>query len=185
MRIQEIKKTDLDSIDMIPYSKFINSEIQKNYFLDKSGNEHYRLLAYLSLKNFSDKIVDIGTFKGLSALSFSMNEKNQIYSFNIVDELDLNTFPNNISFFIDDVTKENFRENILTSKIIFLDTFHDGSFERNFMNYLDEIGYKGCLILDDIRYFGGLINLWEEINKEKYDITEIGHKTGTGLVYYN
>ena len=81
--------------------------------------------------------------------------------------LDLKDYPNNINFLIDDVTKQIYKESILSSKIVLLDTFHDGVFERQFMKYLDEIEYKGVLILDDIHYFNALNILWEEIEKEK------------------
>jgi hypothetical protein len=185
MRIELINKSDLDSIDLNSVSNHVNSEEHKKYFLNVAGQEHYRLLTYLSLNNYSNQFIDIGTFKGCSALSFSINPNVIVNSFNIVDEMDLNNPPKNINFYIDDVTKPNYKENILSSKIIFLDTLHDGVFERLFMKYLEEIGYKGVLILDDIHYFGELKILWEEIHLEKYDITEIGHWSGTGLVYYN
>jgi hypothetical protein len=185
MRIELINKNDLDNIDFNLVSSHINSEKHKQYFLNVAGQEHYRLLAYLSLNNYSDQFIDIGTFKGCSALSFSVNPNVTVNTFNVVDEMDLNNPPKNINFFIDDVTKPEYKENILSSKIVFLDTLHDGTFERIFMKYLEEIGYKGVLILDDIHYFGELKRLWDDIHLEKYDITEIGHWSGTGLVYYN
>jgi hypothetical protein len=185
MRIEKINKVDLNNIDLSSISNHINSEENKQYFLNVAGQEHYRLLAYLSLNSFSNEFIDIGTFKGCSALSFSMNSNVVVNTFNIVNEMDLNNPPKNINFLIDDVTKSEYKENILSSKIVFLDTLHDGVFERIFMKYLDEIQYKGVLILDDIHYFFELKTLWSEIDKEKYDITDIGHWSGTGLVYYN
>lgn len=184
MRIEKIKNVDLDSIDMLKLSNHINLDEHKNYYLSSSGKEHYRLLSYLSINNFSENYLDIGTYKGLSALSLSTNKNSKVHTFNIKDELDIDIKPKNINFYIDDILKEEYIDIILSSKLIFLDTLHDGIFERDFINHLSAINYKGALLLDDIHYFYGLKCVWEEINKEKYDITEIGHFSGTGLIYF-
>lgn len=185
MRIEEIKNSDLDVLDMTKIADFIKSEEHKNYFLETSGKEHYRLLSYISLQNDNNKFIDIGTFKGCSAVAMSINPKSLVDSFNLYDEIDLNHKPESINFYIDDVTKPEYQEKILNSNYIFLDTFHDGIFEQEFLDYLESINYKGVLILDDIHYFEPMTRFWHSINKEKYDITNIGHWSGTGLVYFN
>lgn len=184
-RIEKIKKTDLDNLDMTELSLLIENDEDKLNFKNLSGKEHYRLLSFLSKNNFSSSFIDIGTFRGSSALAFSFNEKNIVHSFNIEDQLELIEKPKNIIFHIDDVMNSDHTEKLLSSKVILLDTFHDGIFESKFLNYLDEIKFKGVVIMDDIHYFGDLTRLWDSITKEKYDITEIGHWSGTGLIYYN
>lgn len=185
MRIENIKNSDLDALDINELGNYVISDEHRGYFLEKSGNEHYRLLSYLSLQSDNNKFLDIGTFKGCSALAMSKNPKSIVNSFNLYDELDLSFKPTNINFYVDDIMKSEYKEMILSSSYIFLDTFHDGIFENQFYNYLDEIQYKGLLILDDIIYFSALKTFWETIQKEKYDISHIGHWAGTGLVYFN
>jgi hypothetical protein len=73
---------------------------------------------------------------------------------------------------------------LLSSKIILLDTFHDGGFELEFLNYLKGINYSGVLILDDIHLNNEMKSFWENINEDKLDITNIGHGSGTGVVYF-
>ena len=67
----------------------INNEEYQNYFLQKSSQEHYRLLTFLS--NYFDGVsfVDVGTLLGCSALALAANKTNKVYSFNLTDQLQL------------------------------------------------------------------------------------------------
>lgn len=185
MNFNQIDNKELNTLDLVKYSNSINSPEYKCYFLDKSGSEHYRLLAYIAQNNFDINILDIGTFKGCSALAFSINESNNVYSFNIVNHLDLNQYPNNIKFIIDNILNDKYKNLILNCPYILLDTNHDGGFEQKFYEYLISIQYKGYLLLDDIYLNTAMINFWNLIDQEKYDISSIGHITGTGVVKFN
>jgi len=185
MNFNHINNEELDALDLVKYSNSINSLEYKHYFLDKSGSEHYRLLSYIAQNNFNINILDIGTLKGCSALAFSVNESNRVYSFNVVNHLDLNQYPNNIEFIIDNILNEKYKNLILDCPYILLDTNHDGVFEEKFYKYLISIEYRGYLLLDDIYLNTAMINFWNLIDQEKYDISSIGHKTGTGVVYFN
>ena len=50
--------------------------------------------------------------------------------------------------------------------------------------------YKGLIILDDIsteltpKYFSGMKKFWDSIPEKKWDITLVGHGSGTGLVSF-
>ena len=90
-----------------------------------------------------------------------------------------------INFIIDDIMNKKYRPIILESKIIVLDTYHTGTFEKTFYDYLKEINYKGILLLDDIKLNNEMVEFWNLITEEKDDITHIGHITGTGIVYFN
>jgi hypothetical protein len=129
-------------------------------------------------------ILDVGTLKGCSALAFSVNSKNKVRSFNVGNEFDLNYTPLNAEFIIDNVLNGNYNDIILGSKYIMLDTYHDGTFEKEFYDHLVSINYKGYLLLDDIHLNFEMERFWGSITKEKYDITNIGHSTGTGVVYF-
>ena len=184
MDFLSITNEQLDNIDLFPYSQRINSSEYQGYFMSKSGQEHYRLLAYISQNNDLVDILDVGTLKGCSALAFSVNSKNKVRSFNVGNEFDLNYIPLNAEFIIDNVLNGNYNNIILGSKYIMLDTYHDGTFEKEFYDHLVSINYKGYLLLDDIHLNFEMERFWGSITKEKYDITNIGHLTGTGVVYF-
>jgi hypothetical protein len=184
MDFLSITNEELDNIDLFPYSQKINSLEYQQYFMSKSGQEHYRLLAHISQNDDLVDILDVGTLKGCSALAFSVNSKNKVCSFNVLNQLDLNNTPLNAEFIIDNVLNGNYNSVILGSKYIMLDTYHDGTFEKEFYDYLISINYKGYLLLDDIHLNFEMERFWGSIDKEKYDITNIGHSTGTGVVYF-
>ena len=184
MDFLSITNEELDNIDLFPYSQRINSLEYQQYFMSKSGQEHYRLLAYISQNDDLVDILDVGTLKGCSALAFSVNSKNKVRSFNVGNEFDLNYTPLNAEFIIDNVLNGNYNDIILGSKYIMLDTYHDGTFEKEFYDHLVSINYKGYLLLDDIHLNFEMERFWGSITKEKYDITNIGHITGTGVVYF-
>jgi hypothetical protein len=118
-------------------------------------------------------------------LALSINKNNEVNSFNLHDELQLNSIPTNINFYIDDILNSKYLNLILDSKYILLDTFHDGTFELIFLEYLKKIGYKGYLLLDDIKLNKDMVDFWNNIDIEKSDISHLGHITGTGVVYFN
>ena len=184
MDFLSITNEQLDNIDLFPYSQRINSSEYQGYFMSKSGQEHYRLLAHISQNDDLVDILDVGTLKGCSALAFSVNSKNKVRSFNVGNEFDLNYTPLNAEFIIDNVLNGNYNSVILGSKYIMLDTYHDGTFEKEFYDHLVSINYKGYLLLDDIHLNFEMERFWGYITKEKYDITNIGHITGTGVVYF-
>lgn len=182
--INNITNNDLDSINMENF-KYINNKEYQGYFISPSSIEHYRLLTYISNNLSNSTFIDVGTLKGSSALALSTNKTNTVYSFNLSEELDLNLLPNNINFIIGDILNEKYKNIILESKLILLDTFHDGTFEKIFYEYLKEIKYKGVLLLDDIKLNNEMVNFWNSITNDKTDISYIGHITGTGIVYFN
>jgi hypothetical protein len=184
MDFNKITNKELDEIDLTKISNFINSLEYQNYFISKSGIDHYRLLSFISLNENDINILDIGSLKGCSALAFSINPNNNVTSFNIINELDLNFIPNNINFIIDNVINGNYDDLIMNSKYIMLDTFHDASFEKEFLNHLIKLNYKGFLLLDDIYLNDEMKIFWSSMKLEKYDISKIGHVTGTGLVSF-
>lgn len=182
--ISSITNEVLDSLNM-GHKEYIDNEEYQKYFEENSSKEHYRLLTFLS-QNINDKtIIDVGTLKGCSALALSTNKRNKVYSFNLNNELQLKQLPENIEFIVDDVINGKYDSVLLESEIILLDTFHDGTFELQFLNYLKQINWKGTLILDDIHLNEQMNLFWNNINEEKINITNIGHWSGTGIVFLN
>merc|ERR1712238_139323 len=78
---------------------------------------------------------------------------------------------------------------------VFLDTYHSPytePFEREFFQRMIDVGFKGILVLDDIYVNSEMEKWWEEVvdnaNKggyKTYDITKIGHSSGTGIVDFS
>ena len=54
------------------------------------------------------------------------------------------------------------------------------------MQFLEHIGWSGLVLMDDIHYdyFPELKKMWESLDYEKYNLTEIGHWSGTGLINF-
>ena len=170
----------LDSIDLLEYETELAPFVKKYFFLN-SGVEHYRLLAHISTYYENETILDIGTFKGGSALALSFNNNNKVISIDIEDHLESNINRSNIEFKILNIL--DYPKLIQQSKLIMLDTAHDGLFEKEFYTYLIKSNWNGIMIADDIHLNKPMKRWWKLIdNKYKYDITRFGHWSGTGLI---
>ncbi len=172
------------------YHLCLPTSLDQREFFDIPGREHYRLLETLSLNYKS--IIDIGTHRGSSAYSLSYSGDNKVHSFDIIDKIgDKSRFPSNINFYYDNLwTDDGFEKHknlILESACIFLDVDpHNGTMEFEFYNKLKDNNYKGILLCDDIHYFSEMKEkFWNLVPvSEKYDLTKIGHWSGTGLILF-
>ena len=159
--------------------------------------EHYGLLCYLSTKFNNATILDLGTWAGWSAVSIAQNPTNKVITYDIVDELGrsqngicikdkFDTYSNIERRMIDARTESP--EVIKSADLIILDIDpHDGIQETDFTNYLDEIGYEGFVVCDDVHLNKGMRDWWSSITLPKYDLTDVAHnnsQAGTGLICY-
>lgn len=162
-------------------------------FYSPPSVQHYRLLSYLSTQFNNVNILDIGTHLGHSALALSYNDTNTIYSFDIMDKVRPSIKNvNNIKFMSDNLFDEEtfnkWKDFIMNCPFIFLDVDpHNGFMEIDFINMLIKNNYKGFVICDDIWYFKDMRhNFWYKIDdKYRYDITHLGHWSGTGIISLN
>lgn len=154
----------------------------KKYFALPSGREHYRFLAYISTLFDGEVLVDVGTHTGTSALALSYNLSNKIVSYDLVDKRKNFDSNEQIEFKIKDCCED--LEILLKSPFILLDVDHEGTFERKFMKLLFDNNYKGVVMLDDIYLNEQMKSFWDDITLLKYDVTNIGHYSGTGIVYF-
>ncbi len=184
-----IKIPDYQTTNAIDLSQLAPTVVEtefRNYFLDVPGKEHYKLLGYFSMQYSNVSLLDVGTYKGCSALSLSLNPTNKVHSFDVRHNLrKLHTEPSNIEFIVDDILKEQYKELVIQSPFIILDTDHEGSFEHTFYKHLKSLNYKGILLLDDTKLNNAMKEFWNSITEEKYDVSEIGHHSGTGIVIFN
>lgn len=148
--------------------------------------EHYKLLTYLSHWFHNSIILDIGTCTGHSCLALANNPTNKVITYDINSFNDFRILMNsNITFVQENALFINSSE-IRNADLILLDISpHDGLQEQLFYNKLVEKKYKGFLLCDDIFYSSGMREWWDSIDLPKYDLTEIGHSSGTGLVNFS
>jgi len=174
---ESVKNINLDFFD----------ELLDTFTYLKNDTEQYRLLVYLTNYFNNVKILDVGTCQGHSCLSLSQNNTNKIVSYDIEknrQQYDLSKLEN-VTFNILDINKET-DNNINSAEFILLDIDpHDGKQERIFFDTLKKIGYKGFVILDDIHISPQMELFWYNIKEEKFDLTDIGHVSGTGLVNFS
>ena len=181
MKIKIVKKEVL-SMDI---SLLENSQSQwKEWNL--VPNEHFKLCAYISSKVSGVNIIDAGTSTGNSAIALAYNPKNKVTTYDIMPN-DYESFKKyeNIQPIQKDINIES-DEVILNAPVILLDVDpHDGIQEKVFTDRLREINYSGFLLCDDIHLNGEMRDWWNSlIEEKKYDLTDIGHMHGTGLVCY-
>ncbi len=194
----EISKAIISKIDFYNHYNRIMQGASKNdriEFFDVCGQQHYRLLSHLSTLFDNSIIIDIGTHKGSSALALSYNPTNTIHTFDIEERITNSCIKkiNNIQFhsdnlFGDEGGKIKWNETILKSSFIFLDVDpHNGTMEMELYNYLQENAYNGFVVCDDIWQFKEMRDkFWYQIPSEnKYDLTEFGHSSGTGIFTFN
>ena len=148
--------------------------VNKKHYDDLSGIQEYYLYSYLSTFFNDIKILDIGTFDGRSAIALSYNEKNQVISYDITDNIKNKNHKiytkKNIQFKIknvlDDLTP-NFIKNI---KIVMIDIDHFEIIEKQIIDKLHELKFSGIILLDDIKHpyqkeFECMQKLWNSITK--------------------
>jgi predicted nicotinamide N-methyase len=182
--IDKILKVTAEELNEINLSKYLKSTddlgFPKSWFYMDAGLEHYRLLAFISKLYNGVNLLDIGSYQGSSAIALSFNKKNKVISYDIDHQPEIADIKiSNIEFI-----KGNVLKNEITAPFILLDTYHDGTFEQEFIDHLLKIKYKGLVMFDDIHLNKEMSNFWNGLKNEKYDLTEIGHHSGTGIAIF-
>lgn len=186
-KILSISNRYLDELETTFINKYnnilFNTDLNHNpyYFHLQSGKEHYRLLMYVSTLFNNEIIFDVGTNKCMSALALSFNKSNKVKTYDIIKLLPQNPQVENIEYILGDSTKDS---DLSKCKVIFLDVDHDGLYENEFYIHLKNLKWKGILLLDDIHLNEHMKKFWQNIQEEKYDVTNIGHWSGTGIVIF-
>jgi len=176
-------KSELDAIDMRPVvSKFKNVDEVK--FLSMSaGQEHYRLLRWISENYKNSVIAEVGTYMALSTVCLAWEKTNAVISYDVTyDYLKWKERPDNVACILMPPDQNGFPKSIINAGIIFIDTNHYGVMEKNVFDYLIANEWKGVLIYDDIYLNDEMTAAWDYISVEKIDATSIGHVYGTGII---
>lgn len=167
---------------------------EQNQWFSAPFGEHYKLINSLCKSLSLRKVVEVGSFTGMSALIWMLNN----VSLTSIDIVPWNEFDDTVlsdaliqdaSFsqkILDLMDVDSFNEMIpdfLSSDLIFLDGPKDGIFEQEVVPKLINLlsGRSVWLLLDDI-HLRAMQPCWDAITNEKYDLSLIGHSSGTGLV---
>ena len=179
-------KLDKDAIKSLDISDLAKQSLNSNDWLT-AGQSEYRLYAWLSTQSNNTTILDVGTRTGGSALALSYNEKNNVISYDLVEQgASSGISKSNVEFKIQDFRNDDTLDfdNI---SIIMIDVDpHDGTTEEEMFLFLEEKGWKGIVLLDDIGpQWPEIEDFWNRITFPKINVTEVGHMSGTGLVNFD
>jgi predicted O-methyltransferase YrrM len=185
--LKHLNTEDID-INFNTNSKFflsIPSIANNSYFSDRAGNEHYRLLSFVSNLFDNISIFDVGTHCGWSSFALASNQKNRIVSYDVDNSMlkkEIFSHIKNIEF---KLGLAHLDSRLLLSDIILLDVAHDGVYEKIFLDFLIQNNYKGVLLVDDIYLNNEMLEFWASIKFNKTDISKFGHISGTGFVDFS
>jgi predicted O-methyltransferase YrrM len=178
--------------DMVQYCR----KPEQYEWFHASFGEHYKLINSLCKSLQINKVVEVGSFTGMSALIWLLNSV-ALTSIDIVpwrdfeesvlsdDIVNGNLFNQKIMNLLDDSRFSEMIPEFMTCDLIFLDGPKDGVFEQKIVpKLLDCMSGSGSwLLLDDI-HLRAMKPCWDAIENEKYDLSLIGHSSGTGLVRF-
>ena len=188
MRTFSVRKDHIDPariLDLVPYTTW--STFSK-YFVGKQ--EHYALLSHLSWQlERGETVVDVGTFLGFSALALSHNQNAHVVTYDLENKIPCTSdsltplHRHTIDFRVRNVLPD--LSSLLQAPLMFLDTNHDGTFEKDFVHELQRLEYKGIVLCDDIFLNDQMNEFWESITLPKVDLTSVGHWSGTGAILFD
>ena len=191
--MHNVTKEAIDALDFNTRFNDLCHSSDRDAFFDNAGKQHYRLLAYFTTLFNNSNIIDIGSQLGNSALALSYNKSNTIHSFDTLDKVhDVIKNVDNIKFYVEDLLDrsvfDKWQDTILSCPFILVNTEpHNGHMELTIYNYLKSINYTGFIIFDNIWHLKEMRdNFWYSIpDAYKYDLTDYGCWSGTGIVTFN
>lgn len=175
-------------INLTPYYRFVEGAAFE-FFDMPPGKNHCKLLAYLSQQlPLGSRVADLGTLYGQSATALASNPYVEVWTFDTHDQLPRGCLTikdlQNVRFFNADC-KEYIKQ-LVNFSIIFLDIApHDGIQEQEVLSGLMHQGFRGLLICDDIFYSDAMETWWRGVPLQKYNVTNYGHWSGTGIVVFD
>jgi hypothetical protein len=196
----------LDAVDKTRYAHLVHDThigddpaTFRADFRQPAGTEPYNLLAHLAQQLHGKLIVDLGTHYASSAFALGSEPSNTIWSYDLFSHEQLIADYNNISTAQLKQAAPNIEFKggnallalglLLPAPLISLDTAHFPDtipFEREFVLALQQAGYRGVVICDDIFLNREMVDWWGEIRLPKYDITHTGHAAGgTGVIDFS
>lgn len=183
-----VSPEELNNIDLVPMTELC---VQNRYaLLGNPGYEPYKFFAFLSTLFNNKVILDVGSYYGNSALAYSYNKNNKVISYDIAEHGQSAIKKDNIVWKIQDFRSDSSLD-FSQIKLINIDVDpHDGIQEHGMIQFLLDKKWSGLLLLDDININDPMRNFWNRFSdaESKVNLLEvgnIGHCTGTGLVYFS
>lgn len=191
-RIIEVSNKKVDAVDLRPVAKYMEINPKHNeYLLADAGQEPYKLYGFLSQQLEGD-LIDVGTQFGLSALALSINDKNNVLTFDIEKQIP-EPYPkltplnrSNIKMYV--CHGQAVIPRIAKADLILLDINpHDGDTETKFVESLIQHGFRGILVADDIELNDGMQRFWHNLpsHLKRFNVTHMGHWSGTGIIVFD
>jgi predicted O-methyltransferase YrrM len=157
--------------------------------------EHYRLLPALCEALGARHVIEVGTWRGESALAFlAARTVEHVDTFDIVawndiegTVLDDNDFTARLTQHIGDLSDPKIfakhADLLADADLIFADGPKDGAFEASLLARLFalEAARRQLIVLDDIRVMT-MVQIWRDLPPPKLDLTSFGHWSGTGAL---
>lgn len=176
--------------------KFNDARNLRNPYVNCWPGENYRLLAGFVKVLQPRRIIEIGTEKGLGALTMQevLPPGGKILTFDIfpwsakesvITQADIDggaVVPLQDDLSRPDVAARYAKE-LKEADFFFIDAAKDGVQERVFLQNFRTVGLKkgAILFFDDIRLWN-MLAIWREIQMPKLDLTGLGHWSGSGIV---
>lgn len=160
--------------------------------------QHYKLLAYFAKQFQNSVIIDAGTHQGISAVCLANNPTNKVHSYdfytvnrnnffeyvgNSLQHTPIGSQYPNIEFHNSNILSIE-DDLIKSTSLIFLNVSHDGETEHAFIQKLVKANFNGIVLCDDILLNHQMINWFSSVSQKKYDITKLGHVSGTGAIVF-
>jgi predicted O-methyltransferase YrrM len=199
-RLLEISLKAIEQARRVDLSGVSKRMVARPYYPDVWPGEHYKLLAGLVLAQKPRKIIEIGTFQGLSALSMkgSLPPGSELITIDIIPWNEIKDSALRSSDFEDGKLRQvigdlsdgaffaNFAKTLSGCDLLFVDAPKNVVFEQTLLQHLSTIQLPGnaLVVFDDIRQWN-MLSIWRGISKPKLDLTSFGHWTGTGIIDWN
>lgn len=183
------------ALDLSAVDSLLSTEDDRRFLRTWPG-EHYRLLPALAESVGARLAIEIGTYRGLGALSLAQSCE-RVVTYDVLDvrQDPLSAFhqlaPDEVGVELrmgnlaDPVCFAQETALLAEAQLIFCDGPKDGRFEPAFLRRLLPVLERsgGLLVVDDIRTLP-MIGLWRELAIPKLDLTSFGHWSGTGVAAY-
>jgi len=170
------------------------------YYPEVWPGEHYKLLAGLVAAHQPKRVIEIGTFQGLSALAMkgSLPPGSELITVDVVPWNEIKDSAFRPADFQDGRLRQvlgdlsdpaffsSFAATLSGGDLLFVDAPKNVVFERTFLQNLASLRLpaRALLLFDDIRQWN-MLQIWREIRRPKLDLTSFGHWTGTGIIDWN
>lgn len=178
----EAIRREILKVDLTDQSGSVIDNQYRNYFLANPGREHFMLVASIAALFPKQKVFDVGTHYGLTSLAMSMCPDVTVVSYDIQDQKRLSKLPSNVEYKYGTFWED---PEFLTAPFIFMDAEpHDGKHEQEFHDIFLKNNYRGIVLWDDVFSNPQVQGWWDKLDYKRWDLTNAGHWSGTGMIVY-